>query len=344
MDQAQKEISQWLGEPVGNIGNQQFNPRRVTVATIQTIHKHRFDPRYVPWNKTLQAIFIDEVHLALNRSNFETVKAIQPPVIFGLTATLELKKRHVAYRAYDLCGPEVFSYPLEQGVQEGVLSKGVAVAVQVEQGSTVEPIRGDPRWRWVREKYKQQYQELYRDLIVGGKPRNAMICALVKEAHKQGKYVIVLVERIQHLKDLSSKLGNLPHRLVFGEKKVEDRIESKAMFEKGDIRVILTNRVFKKGVNIKRVDVIIDGAAMKSRNDAVQKYGRGVRLCDGKVGLVYLDISDTGNKFEKAAKSRRIALKKVGVPIYKVDSDLGAAKILELAEKKLGLLFTGKSL
>src|SRR6266566_5086544 len=87
LDQAQKELEAVLGEPVGNIGNQKFNPKRITVATIQTVHLHRFDRGFLPWIKTLQAMFIDEIHLALNRRNFQTVAAIKPPVIFGLTAT-----------------------------------------------------------------------------------------------------------------------------------------------------------------------------------------------------------------------------------------------------------------
>lgn len=338
LDQAQKELSKWLGEPVGNIGNQQFNPQRITVATIQTIHRHRFDSTFIPWTKKLQCIIIDELHLALNRSNFQTVAAIQPPVVFGLTATLELKKRHVAYRAYDLCGPVVFNYPLEQGVQEGFLSKGVAIAVQVGQKSNLPAIKGNPRWRWARIRHRMRYQELYNELIVNGRHRNEVLEGLIRTAYGRGKHIIVLLDRIQHLKDLSQKLDGIPHELVYGEVHVSSRVDSKNRFDAGKLRVILTNKVFKKGVDIKKVDVIIDGAAMKSKNDAVQKYGRGVRLCDGKVGLVYFDMADTGNRFEKAAISRRSALKKIGVPVYKVDSDLGPDKILELALKKLDAL------
>lgn len=335
LDQAQKELSKWLGEPVGNIGNSKFNPQRITVATIQTIHRHRFDASFVPWNRTLQCIIIDELHLALNRSNFQTIAAIQPPVVFGLTATLELKKKSVAYRAYDLCGPVVYEYPLQKGVEEGFLSKGVAVAVQVGQSSDLEPLRGNPRWRWFRERMKQRYQELYRELIVHGKKRNRVIESLIREGYKMGMHTIVLMERVQHLKDFSGRLDGIPHNLVFGQISPEDRIDAKKRFDDGKLKVILTNKVFKKGVDIKKVDLIIDAAGMKSKNDAVQKYGRGVRLCDGKEGLIYIDIADIGNKFEKAALSRRTALKRIGVPVYKVDSELGAKRILELARKRL---------
>ena len=168
LDQAQKELSSWLSESVGNIGNSLFNPKRVTVATVQTIHRHRFDPKFIPWAQKLQCIIIDELHLALNRSNFQSVAAIRPPVVFGLTATLELRKRNVAYRAYDLCGPVVYEYPLQRGVEEGFLSKGVAISVSVSQDIEATAIKGNPRWSWVRARYKQQYHEMYEKVVVNG--------------------------------------------------------------------------------------------------------------------------------------------------------------------------------
>lgn len=335
LDQAQKELTKVIGEQVGNVGNSKFNPQRITVATIQTIHRHRFNHYFVPWTKTLNCIFIDELHLALNRSNFQTVAAIRPPVVFGLTATLEMKKKGIYLRAYDLCGPVVFEYPLTKGVEQGYLSKGVAVSIEVDQTSHLPTIRGNPRWRWVRERMKKRYHEVYQELIVDGRRRNEVMVELVRHCYDQGKHIIVLLERIAHLELLSRRLDGVPHNLVFGAISSEERIDAKKRFDKGKLRVILTNKVFKKGVDIKKVDVIIDGAAMKSKNDAVQKYGRGVRLCDGKDGLLYFDIADKNNRFEPAAKRRRSALKRIGVPVYRVNSELGVEKIFDLAKKRL---------
>lgn len=83
------------------------------------------------------------------------------------------------------------------------------------------------------------------------------------------------------------------------------------------------------------MDVLIDASAMKSKNNAVQKYGRGVRMQSEKKGLIYIDISDKGNRFEKAAKSRITALRKIGVPVYKTDANKPPDWILDTAEKKL---------
>lgn len=335
LNQAQKEIEKVSGEQVGEIGNMVVKPRRITVATIQTLHRHRQDPEFIPWIRSLQVMIIDELHLALNRRNFQTVRAYRPPVVVGLTATLEMRKKNVAVRAHEMCGPILYSYPLMQGVREGFLSKGVAICVEVRNNWAAPKFAGQGGWWKRRQFYRERYPEEYQALIVEGVERNQAIVDLVKQAHKKDKYVILLAERVAHLKELSQAFKKIDHDIVIGERAVEDRIESKAQFERGQLRLLLASKIFTKGVDIKRVDVVIDAAGLKSKNNTQQKYGRGVRLCDGKQGLIYIDIGDIGNRFEKAAKSRRAALKKLGIPVYKVDSELGAERILELAEKKL---------
>lgn len=337
--QAIAELREVCREDIGEIGNGTFNPQRISVGTVQTLFRHQDNPRFHTWMQSLEAVIVDEVHTALNRSNFGVVQAISPPVVFGLTATLELKKKHVALRAYNLAGPVLFEYPLEQGVRENVLSKGLAISCQLRQDYKSEPVRGYTFWQR-QMKHMKNYREEYVKLIVDSKLRNQHILELIQAAHKRGKYILVLVERIQHIKNLESLLQkqDMDFHSVYGAKRAEERIASKARFESGFTRILVGNKVFKKGVNIKRVDVIIDAAAMKNRNDAVQKYGRGVRLAAEKDGLIYIDIADYGNRFEKSAKIRRAALKKIGVPIFKAPASLGASRILDVAEERLKLL------
>jgi hypothetical protein len=62
----------------------------------------------------------------------------------------------------------------------------------------------------------------------------------------------------------------------------------------------------------------VDAAAMSGRNGVIQKFGRGVRVGDGKTNLLFLDIADRGNHFEDAARARLRALKELGVKIVDV--------------------------
>ncbi|MDE2098300.1 MAG: DEAD/DEAH box helicase family protein [Patescibacteria group bacterium] len=321
MEQARKELQDHLGEKVGIVGNQNFDPQRVTVATIQTLHRYRTSHEFRDWAKKVKVLMIDEVHIALNKRNVDVVQAFKSEAVFGLTATLELQKHEVRTKAYALCGPVIFSYPIATGVEQGYMSHGVVVQVRVPQSGV-----------------EKEYVKSVTELIVKGSRRNHLIVRVVKMALQAGKHVIVMVERRTHLERLSGMLDKIPHRLIWGDAKVSDRLQHAKEFEREKIKLILATRVLKKGVNIKRIDLMVDAAGMRSANDCVQKYGRGVRLCEGKSGLIYVDIGDKGNRFERAARDRCRAFKRNQIDVFQVPYEEGdecALKVLRRAERRL---------
>jgi superfamily II DNA or RNA helicase len=361
LEQAKDEIEEWTHEDVGYVGKSIFEPQRITVATIQTMHKHR-DKRYFrEWTDKLAdgVVIIDEIHVQMARRNFDVVERIEPIAVYGLTATLQLNHKDVALRAYAISGPVIYRYGLQKGQESGVLSEGICASLKYTNVSYSKKRSGMRLEANTRKGnaslavHPIPYQDNYRRKITENAERNALLEFLVRELRNRKYYTILLLNRVAHLKEMSHRLSDIPHRIVYGEKKVEERRGAVSKFEQGKVRVILSNRVFKKGINIKRLDAIIDGAAMKSQNDAQQKYGRGVRLHEHKLGLMYFDISDydpnaihtdaynkqidkfnkrmkskviralTKRKMKKdpfhvATKSRLKALKNIGVPILKI--------------------------
>lgn len=327
MYQAQEELAKVTGERIGMVGESRFEPERLTVATIQTLHRHA-DRKDFRRFVNADVMFIDEVHLALNPRQFEVAKTFKPKAMFGLTATLQLRKDAIRLPATALCGPKVFDYSYTTGVAERVLTPGIVAGVDLI--------------RDFRDSGIQDYHGLYRIAIVHSRERNDLIEQLVREGYRRGKAIILLVERIKHILRLSERLADIPHETVFGEREAAERIGAKRAFEAGDIRLIIANKVFKKGINLRRVDLMIDAAAMKNANDAVQKFGRGVRLSDSKKGLIYLDIgerrpegSSALNPFASATRSRRTALVRTGIPVYRYRARIGAADVLDRAEAEL---------
>lgn len=324
LEQARRELTKVLGETVGQIGDQVFSPRRITVATIQTLHRHRFSKQFLAWSKLQQVMVIDEIHLALNRRNLDVVSTTQPLQVFGLTATLEIEKPEVAMRAMALAGPVIFSYSLREGVAEGVLAKGVVYQVPVCANGKA-----------------AGYQSEYHRLISHSATRNQMVEDLVREGLKQKYRVVVLVERLAHLRLLQKRLTDIPHQVLCGAYSKEERIEAKDAMDRGELNLILATRVFSKGVDIRKVDVIIDATAGRSHNSVAQRYGRGVRTAKGKLGLIYLDLADATpiggvkNRFESCSRSRRKALKELGIPVYQPKSQVSTQRIYQLAQRHL---------
>lgn len=356
LKQAKEDLESYLSEEVGWVGKSEFEPRRVTVATRQTMYLHQKKKDFKQWTKEIEVMMIDEIHEQMNKSNFSVVENIKPKAVFGLTATLQMKKKAVRVKATALTGPVVYEYPLLRGQEEGYLAKGVSVRVYYRNQFSEDDMvlrtyskyfdRVRKVWR-TRVNVRSQYKKLYDDRIVLNDERNFLIESLVRESYKRKKYIIVLVTRINHLKFISDRIKDIPHRVVSGtfegkNVKVEDRLISRDKFEKGKVRVILANTVFKKGITIRRVDVIIDGAAGKNPDDAVQKFGRGIGLHDEKVGLIHYDISDYDEDNEKnyfmvAGDSRTKALKQSGIPVHSViwSGETDTVRVVDKGEKWL---------
>lgn len=325
LEQARTELQAVLKEPVGYVGDQTFKPERVTVATIQTLRARSDDYRFQFWLNKVPIMILDEVHEMCNRQNFDLVRNHQPLAVFGLTATLQLKKKEVRLKAFSLCGPVLYNYPISAAVSQSYLTAGIVFQCLIDAPS-----------------YKEgRYHEDYNRQVVESYPKKVLIRRLVKYAYKQGKYILLLVRRPKHVKMLSKELKKIPHMIAWGGIDKLERKEAVSKIEKGKIRLIIANQVFKKGITIKRIDLVIDAAEMKSKNDAIQKYGRATRLHPSKQGFIYIDLGSIRNRFEKAAKSRYSAFRAERIPITRkifteeVLLDLNGSEILAYAEVML---------
>jgi superfamily II DNA or RNA helicase len=317
LEQSRCALRKITGERIGVIGRGEFSVERLNVATVQTLHRHR--DRFSSWCGQV-VLVIDEVHVALNRSNIDVVSALKPRAVFGLTATLQVAKLDILYRALAMCGPVLFKYSIEQGQEEGYLTRGLVCQVVVAQRSA-----GFDR------------EAIYRELVTVSPYRNGCIAALVREGVKRGRRIVVLVERLHHLKVLSRMLNDIPHKQLSGKfsRYKGERIDAAKSMDAGKLPVIIATRVFGKGIDIATVDTIIDATAMASVDNAQQRYGRGVRRAVGKAGLLHFDIADAGNGFARNATARASALQSLGVPSVSLTWEGDAASIYSKALKGL---------
>ena len=335
LEQARRELGKAMNEEVGIVGRSEFKPRRVTVATIQTLHKHRESGTFIKWFKSLDVLIIDEIHIALNRRNADVVTQIWPKAVFGLTATLEMQKPHVHLPVVAMAGPVIFEYPITEGVEEGYLSTGKVVRILFH-----DPLRGQAPGYWSLDGGLRVYVGAastgakYRYHIVLNQKRNDCVEQVVRAGIRAGHRVIVLVERRIHLRMLSKRLADIPHKSLSGEQDAELRLDAMTRMDAGTLPLILASRVFSKGVDVRSVSMIVDVTALPGRNSAMQRYGRGARKVEGKAGLWYVDISDTTGPYAGAAASRAIALHETGAKAIALEWGPDCAEKLEKLLRK----------
>jgi len=323
LEQSRRQIESVVGGEIGVVGHSVFRPKRVSVATIQTLSKHRRNPAFQKWFKSLNVLIIDEIHVALNKRNIDIVTQIRPQAVYGLTATLQMRKPHIHIPAIALAGPVLFEYTIQEGVEEGHLSTGIVchLAFNDPLCDTAPGYLSEGKWikRGTREAE-------YRYHIALNRARNDCVEALAREGVKRGRRVVVLVERRVHLRVLSKRLEDIPHQALSGERESEDRLAAMKAMDARELPLILASKVFGKGVDVQTVDMIIDASAMPGRDGAIQRYGRGVRKSGNKV-LWYIDIAD---QHSWAAKMRAKALQEVCTHVVH-DTWVGdASRVLDL--------------
>ncbi len=311
--QAQKDIAAYFKCRIGVVGESTFAPAQITIATIQTLSNHAKTRKdFATWMKSMDIVLVDELHEQLAKRTFKVMNVIEPLAVFGLTATLELGKKPVRYNAFAFAGPVIFTFTVKEGMDKGVLQKGV----------TLQLIFDRQEFDAVDSKEDYEYQVMNNDL----KHRAAYwITHYLVDRHK--RHVIQLVDRLDHLHALDEMMHDVPHAVLYGSVKKDQRDDSVDAFEDSVLKLLIANKVMKKGVSINIIDAIIDMAEKKSKNDAIQKFGRGLRQHILQVPLLHIDFGtasddeteyDFFNNLSRASKSRARAFRKEGIEFKRV--------------------------
>ncbi len=307
LHQARESLSDTLDESVGVIGEGRFEPRRVTVATVQTLFHHRADPVFKSWKAGIEIAIVDEVHVALNQRHVSVVRDLPAKACFGLTGTLNLKKKGVRLPASALCGPLVYEYSLRDGIEEQWLSESVVLAVDYAR-----PLKQ------IIDVESMTNTDIYRAFIVKDEGRNKLISALLGEAAKRGRKCLCLVEWTEHLDILNQLLTaeGIAVSVVHGVHSSATRQKKLKELETGQSTVLIATKVFRKGIDAPCIDFILDAASVSQPETALQAFGRGMRKNEGKDGLIFVDVGESGNHFfGKSSNRRRRAFRKKGIRV-----------------------------
>jgi len=318
LKQSHDEIQRMLeDEEVGIIGGGECSPRRITVATVQSLQRI---PRK-QLNVKPGALILDEVHLSINDRTRSVVRRLRPKAVFGLTATLQMDKPHVWMEATALTGPVLSNYPISQSTREGYTTRGVIVRLVLPL-----KLEGDD--------FRSRLSSLVHNHM-----RNSAIARIARYAQKRGRRIVVLARWIEHVNAIADVLKEhgLNPVTLHGGCPQEDRAQAIRDMEEGKVRCIVASEIFAKGVNIRSLDTVIDASATRSANSCIQRYGRGVRVNPGKRGVLYVDIADEGNPFENAASARLKALKRVGMPIVVVRWKGNSERVFHAAASNRGI-------
>ncbi len=280
LSQTAQRFDEWngKGEIAGVIGDNQWNVRRFTVATYQTLESDARTATAAQLYMDTDCIIADECHVVGASTRYKAVQSfLNAYWRAGFSATPFYRNDHGNLLVEGALGRIICEYGVRELVPaEVVVMPEVFFVPHREQSLAT------------------TYDAIYSELITHSVRRNALLVGLAKRVEKPGLLFVKALEHGKILEKLCKDAG-IRAQFVFGEYSVPDREALIERLKSNDLDLIIVNKIFHKGIDITTLRSIIIGGSGKSVIDSLQRVGRGMRIALGKSGVRIFDIWDGEN-------------------------------------------------
>lgn len=275
--QHRRELGFMLDTEIGLIEEGRFEPKKITVAVINTLWNRAIkkkEARVLKYLSGVDHLISDETHRIIDSKMFkQTINKCNNTMArhgfsgtpFSLTTDdLELES---------VTGPPLSRVKMSDLIDEGWVSK-----------PEVSMIKYDTQWMNGRA----SYPTVYRKQIVDNHVRNSLIVEIANDEFDDDKIVLILVRIIEHgkiIKDMLIDRGihSSYVKFIHGSSPDSMRLKVKELMKAGEARLVIASQIWNEGIDIPAIDVLIkaDGGGGKEVSD-----GRGIRSVIQQVGRV----------------------------------------------------------
>ena len=303
LHQTHSVLERKLGERVGLVGDSVLDPRRITVAMVQSMHARRAEPAIKSLLEQAQVLIGDEIHHLQSESWFGVFSSSPAAYRFGLTATPctdGLGKALVA-----MTGDVIVRVSLRDMIDAGVLVQPRIWIIRTG-GPAVDS--------------DAAYPTIYANGVVHNEERNRRIVEVVKTFIDENKPAITLVRRVNHGNLLADQFCKAGVRAEFIQGKTPDE-ERRRLLDalwSGQRHVVAQSEILGEGVDLPLLIGLINatgtrgggsketGAEHEVGRSTIQYIGRTLRSAPGKGYAEYVDFEDTCHRSLRAASRERV--------------------------------------
>ncbi|MDY0315703.1 MAG: DEAD/DEAH box helicase family protein [Bacteroidales bacterium] len=266
-------LQKTLNQPIGMIGQNIFEPEYITVVLYQSLQNLNLKSL----NKTLEAVIIDEAHLAPIK--IKEILEHLPDVYyrFGLTATAITKDDRKNWLAVT-----------------SQLGKVLTKVDDEEAKSRVTDV--DAYMAKIKLKQTQDdYNDIFKHDIILNKQFNELLIHLADTALDIKENCLLLVDHYEQaklLKSIAKKRIAKDLQPVVVYSKTPGHVQDKLIkdLSNSKVKFVIATPVWGVGTDIPGVESIVLGSARKKKSTTLQKIGRGRRRTNKKGNLLLLDV------------------------------------------------------
>lgn len=287
-----------IPEHIGVIGDGRFDPKQVTVATVQSLTRVRGAAQkkvVAAYLKTIELLILDECHHSSAKSFFRLVQRVDAPWRYGLSGTpfgLADGKGLMVEAAF---GPVVERVTNAELIELGVNARPTIRMIEVS-----EPKLDDA----------MDWQSVYKAGIVNNDARNAAIAREVEAFACKDWPTLVLVRELRHGDQIARLLRDMeiPHAFVHGQMPTDEVERQKDRLTEGKIAVLVASPIFGEGVDVPAIRALVIADGGQSVANVLQKLGRGLRAKKGDNRLDAVDFADLTHRWLSRHSQERLAM------------------------------------
>ena len=269
----------------------ELNGSRIVISTMQTFKKVQGYDDY------FQVVMIDEAHHVTKATGTygKILGNMLAPIRLGFTATIPTEAES-QFTMEGLLGPVIGELTIQEAHDLGILATPKIKLVKSRFNALI--------------KQQRNYQDVYSLGIVQNRSRNKQIVDLIDQYISEGKTILVIVVQIQHgiLIQQMAERYNIPIEFVQGSTEGENREQIKKLLSDKKIPCVISTAVWREGVNIPSLDVVINAAGGKSEIMTLQSLGRGLRKTDDKDEVIIVDFFDPSHHYLISHFGERVTL------------------------------------
>lgn len=228
-------------------------------------------------NADFGVVIFDEIHHIAADTFYNIAEAVAGVgKVFGLTAT-DYRSDGKDIMITAGCGPVIARRDVKWGIENGFLAEPYFLIREVQTGG---------------KDFKDNKIKNYKEHILNNSIMKDIIKNDALNMMNAGRSVLVLVDEVEHGKELSGQLG-VP--FATGEdNKSQDYVDS---LNKGQIRGLVgTDGRIGEGTDTQNVDVLILANFVASKGPVIQSVGRSLRKTATKVRCIILDYIPLGSE------------------------------------------------
>lgn len=293
-------------EHIGQIGDGVIDYQNITVATMQTlailgsveIGKNKYDEDATNDEKKIEADKIKKEEFHKYRATVQCVMMDEVQIVCSRTA----QSVRFLFESADYAFGYSASPWRDDGSDleiEGAFGRrivDISASELIKRGYLIKPRIWVYNTTYKCNDISGNYTDIYKRYIVENDERNWQIARDAISQYHNGKNTLILVTQIKHgdkLVDIIKNKIGIDVQFISGKSNSKKRKQAIQDMRDGKIQLMIASTIADVGLDIPRLECIVEAGAGKSSVTALQRLGRIMRLHDEKEECNFITYRDS---------------------------------------------------